>query len=247
VPVYPPDRPATGFISVSTNRSRSHRSKSSWPHRASSNFWPHPAGAGTSWNLPGQTLFPGAKSSSRWGRNFFADAAGGAKRSWFRVAGTSSWNQFISALGGRSRASGRRKLSSARAAVRDAALWLACAACVAASAAGCTAAESGTPAAGTASAGSGCARALQAVSSYGPSVVRDAVGAKKIQDTVEADLIVLALDAAADAAGDPAARQSIRNLASAYSRFRDGWTSAIAPSMEAILADTRRLDSVCGS
>jgi hypothetical protein len=78
-------------------------------------------------------------------------------------------------------------------------------------------------------------------------VVRDAAGAKKIEDTVEIDLIVLALDAAADAAGDPAAKQSIRNLASAYSRFRDGWTGAIAPSTEAILADTRRLDSVCGS
>jgi hypothetical protein len=148
---------------------------------------------------------------------------------------------------GRAPGPGRRKLAEARAAVRNATVSLALAACVAASAAGCTAAGSGTPAAATASAGSGCARALQAVSSYGPSVVRDAVGAKKIQDTVETDLIVLALDAAADAAGDPAARQSIRSLASAYSRFRDSWTGAVAPSMEAVLADTRHLDSVCGS
>jgi hypothetical protein len=154
---------------------------------------------------------------------------------------------FTGAPAGRSPAPDRSRQASARAAVRDAAVSLACAACLAASAAGCAAAAPGTSAAATASADSGCARALQAVSSYGPSVARDAVEARKIQDTVEIDLIVLALDAAADAAGDPAAKQSIRNLTSAYSRFRDGLTGAIAPSVEAILADTSRLESVCGS
>jgi hypothetical protein len=77
--------------------------------------------------------------------------------------------------------------------------------------------------------------------------VRNAIEARKTLDNVQIDLIVLTLDAAADVAGDPAAKQSIRNLANAYSRFRDAWTGTIAPHTEAILADTSQLESVCGS
>jgi len=88
-------------------------------------------------------------------------------------------------------------------------------------------------------------KALRAVSTYGPAIVQDDVEVKKTVDEAEIDLIVLVLDAAAKAAGDPAARQSISNLANAYLRFRDAWTGAAAPPIEAILADTSRLQSVC--
>jgi hypothetical protein len=151
---------------------------------------------------------------------------------------------FVRASQGRSTAPAHR---TTRAAVRDAVAWLACAACVSAGAAGCRAAASGSSGSPTASASSGCAQALHAVSSHGPTVMRDAVGIRKIQDTVEIDLLVIALDGAARAVGDPAAKQSIANLASAYERFRDDTPGAIAPLMGAILADTRRLDLVCGS
>jgi hypothetical protein len=91
----------------------------------------------------------------------------------------------------------------------------------------------------------GCVKTLSAVSTYGPAIVQDDVEVKKTVDEAEIDLIVLVLDAAAKAAGDLAARQSISNLANAYLRFRDAWTGAAAPPVEAILADTSRLQSVC--
>jgi hypothetical protein len=148
-------------------------------------------------------------------------------------------------------APGRSRLGDGWGAVRLVAVSLACSACVAASVAGCASTASGTPAAApagaTTSSDSGCARALEAVSTDGPAVVRNAVGAKKTLDEVEIDVIVFALDTAADVAGDPAVKQSIRNLANAYSRFHDAWTGAAAPSTEAILADTSHLESVCGS
>jgi hypothetical protein len=86
---------------------------------------------------------------------------------------------------------------------------------------------------------------LKAVSTYGPAIVQDDVELKKTVDEAEIGIIVLVLDAAAKAAGDPAAKQSITNLASAYLRFRDAWTGAAAPPVEAILADTSRMESVC--
>jgi hypothetical protein len=78
-------------------------------------------------------------------------------------------------------------------------------------------------------------------------VVRNAVAARKALDDAEIDLLVLALDGAADAAGNPGAKQSIRNLADAYSTYEDAWTGITAPPTEAILADTNDLDSACGS
>jgi hypothetical protein len=87
-------------------------------------------------------------------------------------------------------------------------------------------------------------QARKAVSAYGLAVLQDDVGAKKILDEAEADLIVLALDAAARATGDPAAKQAISNLASAYLRFRDAWTGA---AVQAIQAGTSHLESMCKS
>jgi hypothetical protein len=70
---------------------------------------------------------------------------------------------------------------------------------------------------------------------------------KETTDKIEINLIVIALDGAADLAGDPGVKQAIKNLASAYSQFRDGWTGAAAPSAESIVANTNRLDAVCGA
>lgn len=151
----------------------------------------------------------------------------------------------------------RGRSASARAAVPRIVAWLACAACLAASAAGCALIKSSNSvasskaaaatAAAKASSDPGCVRALKAVSRYGPAVVKDRVAAEKTMDKLEIELIVLELDAAADVTGDPAAKQSIENLASAYSRFRDAWTGAAAPSIEAILADTSHLEFICRS
>jgi hypothetical protein len=74
--------------------------------------------------------------------------------------------------------------------------------------------------------------------------VQDSVGIKRVLDKAETELIVLALDSAANAAGDPADKQAISNLANAYMRFRDAWSEAAA---QAVLAGISHLDSVCKS
>ena len=77
----------------SSNQFRLHGTRAIRPHRARSNvFWPHRAGAGRHCNFPGRPLLLGAKDRSRWGRNLFADTAGGAKRTSSRGAGASSRN-----------------------------------------------------------------------------------------------------------------------------------------------------------
>ena len=108
---------------------------------------------------------------------------------------------------GRSRVPSRSRLAGVWAAIRLVAVSLGCTACVAVSVAGCGSTALGTPAAAPASAttasDSGCAEALHAVSTYGPTVVRNAVDGEKTLDKVEINLIVFALYAAADVAGAP--------------------------------------------
>ncbi len=130
--------------------------------------------------------------------------------------------------------------------------WLAGLACLAASASGCASMDASNSAAAPATAaavtaGSGCATALNAVSKYGPTVVRDHNTLEKVLDDAEIELLVLALDAAADATGNPTKAQSIRNLASAYQKYRDAKGGEVASVTESILADTDRLDAVCGA
>jgi hypothetical protein len=146
-----------------------------------------------------------------------------------------------------SSASRRGKPAWVRAAARRLAVPLACAAFLTAGAAGCASTASGGTTVTATSANSGCTGALQAISTYGPTVLRDAIAAKQTEGRIEISLIVFALDAAADVAGDPGVKQAIRNLANAYSNLRDGWTDAAAPSVESVVANTNRLDSVCGS
>lgn len=97
------------------------------------------------------------------------------------------------------------------------------------------------------SAASGRNRALQAVSTYGPTLLRDMTESHEAEEKVEISLMVLALDAAADVAGDPSVKQSINNLAADYTQFRSELKDATLPPKEAILADTSHLESLCGS
>jgi hypothetical protein len=149
---------------------------------------------------------------------------------------------------------------------RRAAAWLACAAVVASSAADCKFTDSGTPAAAPASASTSaaasasaktsakatadpaCPEALEAVSSYGPTVVREAAQGKEILDKAEIDLIVLALNGAAKSAGNSKVKQSIINLLSEYLQLRDSLSDAVDSAVEQkILANTSNLKSDCGA
>jgi hypothetical protein len=94
---------------------------------------------------------------------------------------------------------------------------------------------------------SGCNLALQAVSTYGPTLLGDMTASREAEEKVEIRLIVLALDTAADVAGDPTVKQSINNLANDYTKFRSELTDATLPPKQAILADTSHLKSLCGS
>jgi hypothetical protein len=93
---------------------------------------------------------------------------------------------------------------------------------------------------------SGCVTALNAVSRYGPTVLRNAARASEFVDKAEIDIMVGALDIAATLAHDPEVKQSIRNLADAYLAFKDAWTGATVPPLSAVLADTKDLETLCG-
>lgn len=153
--------------------------------------------------------------------------------------------------------SGGGRPAGARAALSRAAAWLGCAACVAASAAGCASVASSAaaapsvaaarvsgsaPVSAPASSDPACAQALEAVRTYGLTVVDGKAEVEKLLDEAKVDLIVFALDAAARAANDPAAKQSISKLANAYLRLRDSWTDAAA---QAVVSGTSNLNAVC--
>lgn len=141
---------------------------------------------------------------------------------------------------------------------RRAAVWLACAAVLATSAAGCKSAAWGMPAAAPASASAKpsakatadpvCPGALEAVSPYAPTVVRDAVQGKESLDKARIDLIVLALNEAASSSGNSKVKQSIINLVSEYLKLRDSLSGAVDSAVgQKILANTSNLKSECGS
>jgi hypothetical protein len=105
--------------------------------------------------------------------------------------------------------------------------------------------SAGRAAATPASGDPGCSRALNVISKYGPSILQDAVEGKEAVDKAEIDVLVILLDAAANAAGRPDIKQSIRSLADAYLKFRGAWTHAIAPPVEGIVGQTNKLESYC--
>jgi hypothetical protein len=92
----------------------------------------------------------------------------------------------------------------------------------------------------------GCVTAIKAVSAYGPVTVKDAATAKKAVDKAEIQILVVALDLAADAATAPQAKQSIQSLANAYLTFEDAWTNMAVPPLSTVLADTSALEGICG-
>jgi hypothetical protein len=122
-------------------------------------------------------------------------------------------------------------------------------ACVACMAAGCSPTMSSGASGGGAAGDSdpGCTGALKVVSQYGPEIVRDAVEGKESEDKAETELVVFALDAAAAVATSPSDKQSIKSVASAYTRYRDAWQGLHAPADDAIVAATGRLRDVCKS
>jgi hypothetical protein len=155
-------------------------------------------------------------------------------------------------------ADGPAPVTGIRTALRRAALGLACAAVVASSASGCKSIAPGMPAAVPASraatapartpADPACPQALEAVSTYGPAVVRNAVAAKESLDKAEIDLIVIVLSEAANSAGNSGVKQSIITLVSAYLKLRGSLSATIDSAIEKrIVANTSDLDSECGS
>lgn len=154
--------------------------------------------------------------------------------------------------------------TSARTALRRAAAALACVTLVASGASACKPVTSSTPApvqASTAASASpaartsakaspdpACTQALEAVSTYGPTAVRNAIGDKEFLDKAEIDLIVVVLNQAANSAGNSPVKQSIISLVTAYLRLRDSLSDAIDSAIEKrILADTGDLKSQCAS
>jgi hypothetical protein len=108
------------------------------------------------------------------------------------------------------------------------------------------AAQSSSASASTSSSDPGCVTAIKAVSTYGPVTIQDAAAAKKAVDKAEIEILVVALDLAADAATDPQAKHSIQSLANAYLSFQDAWTNLAAPPLSTVLADTSALQGICG-
>ena len=79
-------------------------------------------------------------------------------------------------------------------------------------------------------------------------MVRDAVQAKKSLDKARIDLIVLALNEAANSAGNSKVKQPIINLVSGYLKLRDSLSGAVDSAVEQkLLANTSNLKSECGS
>ncbi|HTU04723.1 MAG TPA: hypothetical protein VMG13_04145 [Trebonia sp.] len=155
-------------------------------------------------------------------------------------------------------ADGTAPVTGIRRALRRAALWLACAAVVASSVSGCKSVDPGVPAAVPASraakapartpADPACPQALEAISTYGPAVVRNAVADKESLDKAEIDLIVIVLSEAANSAGSSGVKQSIISLVGAYLTLRDSLSTTIDSAIEKkIEANTSDLNSECGS
>lgn len=143
-------------------------------------------------------------------------------------------------------------VAGVRPVLRRGAVWLACATLVAFGASGCK--SPGTPAAApaspaaTAPADPACPQALDAVSTYGPAVLQNAVGGQEILDQAEIGLIVLALNQAANSAGSSGVKRSIVNLASAYLKLRESLNGTIDSAIEnRVLANTSSLKSECRS
>ncbi|MBR7838417.1 hypothetical protein KDL01_34430 [Actinospica durhamensis] len=91
----------------------------------------------------------------------------------------------------------------------------------------------------------GCVAALKAISTYGPSSVKLLAEGREAVNNAGVQLLVTALDGAADAADQPAIKQDIRTLASAYDDYFDLTNDAVAVPVSVVLKDTVDLEGLC--
>lgn len=91
----------------------------------------------------------------------------------------------------------------------------------------------------------GCVAALKAISTYGPSSVKLLARGREAVNRAGVHLLVTALDGAADAADQPAVRDDIRALASAYDGYFDLTTDAVSVPLSVVLKDTVDLRGLC--
>jgi hypothetical protein len=124
---------------------------------------------------------------------------------------------------------------------------LTCAFALVLATAGCTALSSSasTPAGAVASPDPGCNAALKAVSTYGPRAVGDLAKGHEDINKALVKVLVVALDAAADATDQPADKQAISNLANAYDEFVTTTAELGSGAASALLKDTTNLDTAC--
>ena len=91
----------------------------------------------------------------------------------------------------------------------------------------------------------GCVAALKAISTYGPSSVKLLAEGREAVNSAGVQLLVTALDGAADAADQPAIKQDIRTLASAYDGYFDLTNDAVSVPVAVVLKDTIDLEGLC--
>jgi hypothetical protein len=124
-----------------------------------------------------------------------------------------------------------------------------CAAGLALAASGCSAGSIATSSVGPVGDGSstdpGCIAALKAISTYGPKAVESLAHGREDVNKAVVNLLVIALDSAADVADQPAAKQAIRTLANVYEDYYDLTTDVVAVPTATLLKDTANLETVC--
>jgi hypothetical protein len=124
-----------------------------------------------------------------------------------------------------------------------------CAAGLALAASGCSAGSIAASSLGPVGDGSstdpGCIAALKAISTYGPKAVESLAHGREDVNKAVVNLLVIALDSAADVADQPAAKQAIRTLANVYEDYYDLTTDVVAVPTATLLKDTANLDTVC--
>jgi hypothetical protein len=91
----------------------------------------------------------------------------------------------------------------------------------------------------------GCVAALKAISKYGPSSVKLLAQGREAVNHAGVQLLVTALDGAADAAGQAAIRSDIKTLADAYEGYFRLTTDVAAVPLSALLKDTVDLEGLC--
>lgn len=124
---------------------------------------------------------------------------------------------------------------------------LTCALALMLATAGCAGLSSSasTPAGAVASPDPGCNAALKAVGTYGPRAVGDLAKGHEDINRALVKVVVVALDAAADATEQPEDKQAISDLASAYEAFETTTAELGSAAASRLLKDTTNLNTAC--